>query len=117
MSLVPQDIIDVFFTAIDQGEEDIARKVIDDKSKYAVELLKGIEGIKSVRVDRIKNEDQNSFNVDVGVVYRDSYNEYRKNMMIFMNKRETGWKIDPRSMLALFDKEIWVEINHLTMIE
>ncbi len=111
LSLTPQDNINVFFTAVDQDEKDIVGKVIDDKSKYAVELLKGIKDIKSVRVDRIKNVGQNCFNVDVGVVYSDSDNEYRKNMMIFMNKRKTGWKIDPQSMLSLFDKEIWVEVN------
>jgi hypothetical protein len=110
VNLSPQDIIEVFFSAIDHGEVDITGKVIDDTSQYASVLLEGIGDINSVKVDRIENM-QNGFRADVRVVYKNSYKEFRKEIPISLLHREkSGWKIDPRSVTPLIDKECWVEI-------
>lgn len=75
-------------------------------------MLEGIENIKSARVDQITNKDQNSFNVDVRVVYKDSNREYRKKFLIIMIKRKNlGWKIDPQTLLSLIEKEVWDELR------
>lgn len=112
VSLSPQSIVNVFFSAVSQSEQDIAGKVIDNQSEYAALLLEGIKNIKSARVDRITNKDQNSFNVDVGVVYKDSDKEYKINLLISTIKiNDLHWKIDPRTLLPLIKKEVKDELR------
>lgn len=107
VSLPPQSIINVFFIAVDQYEEGIAGKAVDNQSKDAALLLEGIKDIKSIRLDNIINKDQNVFIVDVGVVYKNSNKEYRKKISINMLRRNNiGWKIDPQSLLPLLDKVV-----------
>ncbi|MCL5290813.1 MAG: hypothetical protein M1489_07310 [Firmicutes bacterium] len=72
VALAPQGIIYVFFSAVGQYEKGITGKAIDNQSKDAALLLEGIKNIKSIRLDGLTNKDQNSFAVDVGVVYKNS---------------------------------------------
>ncbi|MFZ5633112.1 MAG: hypothetical protein ACOY40_09730 [Bacillota bacterium] len=113
VSLPPRRVIDVFFTALDQGEASIAGKAVDAGSVYSALLPEGFLEINSVRVDKVvKGNDKNSFNVSVWVVYRGSDRECKKNMLITMiNIENKGWKIEPQSLLPLLNREAWVEIR------
>ncbi|WP_347490673.1 hypothetical protein ABDB91_05830 [Desulfoscipio sp. XC116] len=111
-SLGPQDIIEVFFAAVNQGETSLAKRLIDDDSQYATQLLKNLQDIEAARINSIENQGRNSFKVNVGVVYKNSDKEYIKNMTISMkNRKKSSWKVDPRTMLTLLDKEAWFEIR------
>ena len=107
LSLSPEEVIIVFFTAIDQGEIGIAQKTIDNNSKYATTLLKGIEDIKSIHLSNITNKDQNTFSLDISVSYGDLSRECRtKLQIILINRMNQGWKIDPQSMLPLLQLKL-----------
>ncbi|GBF33569.1 N-acetylmuramoyl-L-alanine amidase [Desulfocucumis palustris] len=109
-SLPPRSVVNVFFSAVAQNDGYIAGKAIDNQSEYAVSLLDGINDIKSARLCGIKDKNQNSFDVDVWLVYEGSDKEYRKKFSINMIKKQNlGWKIDPRTLLPLIEKDVWVE--------
>jgi len=111
-SLTPQGRVEVIFTAINQDEINIVKKLIDDKSNYANQLLVGLQDIESARLYSIENKEKNSFKVNAGVVYRDSYREYIKNLTISLkHKKNQPLKIERQTILPLLDKEVWLEIK------
>ena len=104
-TLTPEKTIEVFFTAVDQGEVNIAGKVVDADTEDAALLLKGISDIESVRVHRIDQLDRNSFTVCVGVVYQGSGEEYVMNLELKLSQiKNHGWTINSQTMLPLFEQ-------------
>lgn len=104
-TLTPEKTIEVFFTAVDQGEVNIAGEVVDADTEDAALLLKGVLDIESVRVHGIDQIDRNNFTVCVGVVYQGSSEEYVKNLELKLTQSKNhGWIINSQTMLPLLEQ-------------
>lgn len=111
-SLSPRVTIESFFAAVNQGEINVAEKLIDDDSKYETQLLVGLQDIESVRIYNLDTKEKNSFRITAGVVYKDSYKEYIKNLSISLrHKKNQPRQINPQTILPLLDKDVWLEIK------
>lgn len=111
--LVPEDIIKVFITAVDQHELNIAGRLLDSKSEVEP-LLKSLEIISNIKADKINNTEGNTFNVDIKVIYNDSNREFRKNLIIKTTEQKPYWKIDADSLMSLFDKNTWTALRQIS---
>lgn len=104
-TLTPQKTIEVFFAAVDQGEVNIAGKVVDVGTEDASLLLKGVLDIESVRIHGIEQIDGNSFTICVGVVYQGSCEEYVKTLDLKLRKSKNhAWTIESKTILPILVK-------------
>jgi hypothetical protein len=112
-ALSPDETIAVFFTAVDQHEFNIARKLIYSYTDVDP-LLKGIESIENIKADNIRNTSENSFTVNIRVVFNDSNREFRKNIVINTIAQKAYWQIDANSLNQLMDKKSWSSIQTIS---
>ena len=112
-TLGPEDIIAVFFIAIDQQELNIVSKLLNTEVNVKP-LLKNLEMIESIKIDKIKNIEGNTFSVDIRMVYKDTNREFRKNISINTTEKMPYWKIDANSIIPLFDKNTWVTLDQIS---
>jgi hypothetical protein len=108
--LNPQEIVAVFFTAIDQNDIKIVGKLMDSSDNIEPWLRK-LEGINSIKADRINTVEGKRFRVDLRVVYKDSKNEVRKKMVINMVEKKPYWKIEAQSLADLLDKNVQSQLQ------
>lgn len=98
--LPPGEIINVFFTAVDQGELDIAARLINGQSNISP-FLEEFKNIKYIKVYKVKEIKENVFSVDIYIVHKGSDRQFNKNLIISTIKSESGWKINADSLLGL----------------
>jgi hypothetical protein len=95
-----KQIIEVFVTAIDQGDINIAGKTIDSGKDISL-ILKKLGTIKGIRVNRIEKVKENIFRVDLYFIVSGSNKEIHKNMLLTTRRINSCWKIDPQSLEPL----------------
>lgn len=111
--LNPEQVIEVFLAAADQGDEAVAEKALAGPLLYNAVLLKGLEDIEQIRAGRIiKTEEPDLFEVSLALLYenkdRGNKGQVNKNIKVSMVYIENqGWKINPLSIIALLDREAW----------
>jgi len=111
--LSPSEIIAVFFTAVDQHELNIAGKLIN--SDVDIEpLLIGLDSIKNIKADNIKNVSGNIFNVNIRVIFNDSTREFRKEIVINTVGKEPFRQIEAKSISPLLDKGSWASFQQIS---
>lgn len=93
--LPPQEIIKVFVTAIDQNEINIVRKLIYYEGNLEP-LLKNLESIENIKINKITQAEGNTFKVDLRVVLKNSNQEFRKSVLVKMVHKKhwlvgSGW--------------------------
>lgn len=101
--LEPRQTIEVLLAAMDQGEINISGQLMDfDKNNSLLLLeLASIEKIRPYRIDNIKED---TFSVDVRVVFKGEDKEFSKKLKISAVKRDSGWKVVPDSLSSLLDR-------------
>jgi hypothetical protein len=97
-ALDQKQIIEVFVTAIDQGEINIAGKVIYSEKDVRPLLKELSSNIGYVRIGRIEKIKGNNFKVDLNLVLKDSKNEINKKVLVIMRRINDCWKIDLQSV-------------------
>ncbi len=101
--LEPRQAIEVLLAALDQGEINISGQLMDfDKNNSLLLLnLANIKKIGPYRIDSIKED---AFSVDLRVIFKDEDKEYSKKLNISTVKRDSGWKVSPKSLSSLLDR-------------
>lgn len=100
--LEPRQTIEVLLSALDQGEINISGQLIDFGKNNSL-LLLDLANIKKIRPYRIDSIKEDTFSVDVRVVFKDEDKEYSKMLKICTVKRDSGWKVLPDSISSLLD--------------
>lgn len=101
-TLTPKKTIEVFLAAVDQGELNIAARVLDADTKDAALLLDALLHIESIRVYRIEQMEQNSYKVCIGVVHQDSCEAHTINLELELSQNsDSAWIIKSRTLLPL----------------
>lgn len=112
-SLSPAEIIAVFFTAVDQHELNIARKLIDSNVEKE-SLLRDLDSIENIKADNIKNIGGNKFSANIRVVFNDSTREFRQDIVINTIQNEPYWQIEASSINPLLDKRSWASFQQIS---
>lgn len=102
-----EDIIAIFFTAINEHELNMAGKLIGNDIDVKPLLLE-LAAIADIKADEIRHIEGNKYSVEVRVVYKDSKRELRKNLIIFTANQEPYWRIEADSIIPLLDKNTGV---------
>ncbi|MDD3364970.1 MAG: hypothetical protein PHZ03_08325 [Syntrophomonas sp.] len=110
-----QEIVAVFFTAIDQNDIKIAAKLIDSTDNIEP-LLRKLETINSIKTDKINKAEGNRFRVDLRVVFKNSKDEIRKNIIINTVEKEVYWKIEAQSLTDLLDENVRTELQSTSIV-
>ncbi|MEN6460514.1 MAG: hypothetical protein ABFC94_03980 [Syntrophomonas sp.] len=97
-----QQVIEVFVTALDQGEMHIAGKMIDS-GKDVRPLLKVLSTIEYIRIGSIEKVKENSLSVELYLVFKNSKKEISRNLLVTTRRIKSCWKIDARSLEPLAD--------------
>ncbi len=105
--LSPQDIVKLFFTAVDQNELGIVGKLVYSDTDIG-SFLNSLANIKSIKVDRIESIAADRFSVDIRAVFDNSSKEFCKKMIISTVQKEY-WRVEAASILTAFDNDLWVE--------
>ncbi|PKM78210.1 MAG: hypothetical protein CVU90_02770 [Firmicutes bacterium HGW-Firmicutes-15] len=113
--LNPQEIVGVFITAIDQKDMKIAAKLIDSTDNIEP-LLRSLETIDNIKADKINKVEGNRFRVDLRLVFNNSKNEIRKNIVINTIEKEEYWKIEAQSLTDLLDQNVLTELQPTSVV-
>lgn len=98
LSLSPQETLQVFFMAVNQGDKKIATKLIASQGRACWGVLQKIE---TIRVISIAKQENNIYYLDLRVKYMDCAHETNRSIALQLSHRDSGWKIEPRGILAL----------------
>lgn len=118
-SLDSHKTVEMFIAALDQGQNDIIVEMMDYGKNNSLLLIK-LASIEKIKTARIYKVDENTFIVDVRIVFKDSSQEFYKSVQINTIKRECGWQIDPLSIMPLLDKKTFSEsckVKHYSAFE
>lgn len=104
-------IIRIFFTALDQGDRVISSRIICSR-QYKTEVMKNLDNIHSIQMLSLQNAGDNTYKVDVKLVFADASRPHRRQATITLYYpppnsvlKESYWQIDPASLLSLFEKQ------------
>ncbi|MEN6327879.1 MAG: hypothetical protein ABFD18_16940 [Syntrophomonas sp.] len=97
-----QQVIEVFVTAVEQGAMDIAGKTINS-GKDVRPLLKVLSTIEYIRIGGIEKVKENSFSVELYLVFKNSKKEISRNLLVTTRRIKSCWKIDAQSLEPLVD--------------
>lgn len=97
-TLSPPETIQVFFTAVNQGDKIICTEIIAAKDQACWKILKEIEYI---RITSMGKKDNHRYSLNLRVKYIDSRSETSQSIIIELSQKGSGWKIDPNALLAL----------------
>ncbi|MEA1959749.1 MAG: hypothetical protein U9N81_00380 [Bacillota bacterium] len=100
MAMGPQKTLEVLFTAINQGDHSIPRRIIH---RPDTALLSKIFTIHSVQVLNLQKVDEKKYFLDIRISYKDSPQILRKKATINMINSEGIWQIEKDSLLPLFE--------------
>lgn len=92
-SLSAEKTIEVFFTAINQGDKKVSTKIIASQDEICWEKLKDIEYLRVNAI--VKLNQDNNYQVKLSVKYTDAPGEINQNIIIRLNKKSSGWEIKP----------------------
>ncbi len=99
-SLPAIDTIDVFLAAVDQGEIIIAGKLLDTGSRNTL-LLLDLANIDDIKAYDITPLDDNTFQTNVRLIYKDSSTLYNKSLLIETTQRGKKFSIQSQSLIPL----------------
>ncbi len=97
------DTIDVFLAAVDQGEIIIAGKLLDVGGRNTL-LLLNLASIDDIKAYDISPVDDNTFQVNVRLIYKNSSASHNKNLLIGTILRDSRWMIDSQTLTSLFEE-------------
>ncbi|AEF95265.1 hypothetical protein Desca_2437 [Desulfotomaculum nigrificans CO-1-SRB] len=113
-SMTPEEVIEVFFTALDQQDAGLAIKTLHKPAESEQNLLKSlVSEISRIKVQRIRPEGgrPHTYWVYLTVMYRESSNVVEKKVEIQMvNGGEKGWRVDSHGLDTLLSRKATVEI-------
>lgn len=102
-ALNQKQIIEVFVAAVDQGEINIAEKVIYSKKNVRPMLKELTSNIGYVRIGSIEKIKENNYKVDLYFAFKDSNKQINKKVLINMRRINGCWKVDITSAKLLKD--------------
>ncbi len=97
------EAIDIFFTAVDQGATALAARLLDG-SPEAQLLLARSSQVQSVKIDSITEEENNSYEVKLRLVFAGEQKDHKKNLTLRMQNSAPPWIIATDSLEECFDK-------------
>ncbi len=100
-----EGIINLFFTAINQQEYNIAGRLIHADLDINPLLLQ-FEQISKVKVEKITALDDHNYNVLVRIVFTDSNHEIREELMVRIIGNQPPWSIAASSMIGLVEPDV-----------
>ncbi|QGT99362.1 hypothetical protein SYNTR_0769 [Candidatus Syntrophocurvum alkaliphilum] len=103
-TLTAKETVLLFFTAIDQKDEFMFKKLLDEKEQR-YHFLKDIEPLDSVKVNTIKEGEENFFVVDLRLKFKESNNIISRKLHIQTVRRGEQWKITEESTDLLICNE------------
>ncbi|RYD03872.1 hypothetical protein N752_17475 [Desulforamulus aquiferis] len=110
----PEEVIEVFFTAIDQQSVDLAIKTLDNPSNKEMDFLKLLDSeIERIKVQRIRQSGGNFSNylTYLTLRYRDDSKDVEKRIELRMNETpDEGWKLQGDGLEQLMDRKASVEV-------
>lgn len=99
-SLSAEKTMEVFFTALNQGDKTITTKIIASQDEVCWKQLQEIE---SVRINAIvKYDDKNNYRVNLRVKYKEAPGEINQKILIKLSQKASLWEIEPYSLTALY---------------
>jgi hypothetical protein len=97
------EAIDIFFTAVDQGATALAARLLDG-SPEAQLLLARSSQVQSVKIDSITEEENNSYEVKLRLVFAGEQKDHKKTLTLRMQNSAPPWIIATDSLEECFDK-------------
>lgn len=99
-SISCEKTMEIFFTALNQGDKTISTKIIASQDQACWKVLREIE---SIRVCSIaKHDDQNSeYLVSLRVKYKNAPAEISQKIIIKLSKEGSVWEIKPETLFEL----------------
>lgn len=97
------EAIDIFFTAVDQGATALAARLLDG-SPEAQLLLARSSQVQSVKIDSITEEENNSHEVKLRLVFAGEQKDHKKTLTLRMQNSAPPWIIATDSLEECFDK-------------
>jgi len=101
-SLNASQTVELLFIAIGQGDIETVSHLIDFGKGNSLVLLR-MEIVEKLRINRIVPLENDSFLVDVCVVYQGLTSEYNHHIQTHTVKTDSGWKINPECLTQLLD--------------
>lgn len=98
-TLTAEKTIEVFVTALHQGDKTIATRMITSRQETCWKILKDIEAVWINAV--VRNDQDQSWRLQLRVKYRTAPSAVNQTVMIKMHKTPAGWKIAPEALLDL----------------
>ena len=97
------EAIDIFFAAVDQGATALAARLLDG-SPAAQLLLARSSQVQSVNIDSITEEEDNSYQVKLRMVFTGEQKDHKKTLTLRMQNSAPPWIISTDSLEDCFDK-------------
>ncbi|MGE5458934.1 MAG: hypothetical protein ACM3NJ_00630 [Methanobacterium sp.] len=103
-TLSEEKSIEVFFIALNQGDEAICTKIIASRDKDCWRVLREIE---SIRINTMVRDDgMHTYRMNLQVKYKEAKEEINQTIDINLSKKDMGWKINPDALLSLHKIDI-----------
>lgn len=97
------EAIEIFFTAVDQGATALAARLLDDSPESQLLLARSCQ-IQTVRLDSIAEQEDNSYEVKLQLVFNGEQKEYKKTLNLRFQNPAPPWIIQTDSIQGCFDK-------------
>ena len=95
--LSPQQVIEVFFTALDQHETLLAAKLLAAEDEISI-LLPDLEAIETVKVEKIKKISDDKYTVETRTMFDDTNREVNNSLNIILVNNNGHWRIKANSL-------------------
>lgn len=97
------EAIDIFFTAIEQGAFALAARLLDDSPQSQLLLARSSQ-VQSVNLDSITEQEDNSYEVKLRLVFNGESREVKQTLTLRMQNSGLLWIIHTDTIEGCFDK-------------
>lgn len=106
-NMTPEEVIEVFFTALDQQDANLAIKTLYKPGEHEQNLLKSlVTEVSRIKVQRIRPEGDHVFWVYLTVIYRDAGAVEKKLEVQMVDWGENGWRVDSHGLTSLLNPKV-----------
>jgi len=116
----PEEVIEVFFTALDQHDVGLALKTLHEPNDLKKALLKSLVAeISRVQVQRICSEGRvpGTYRVYLTVRYREAGDVEKKIVLKLVDHKNNGWRVAAEGLDDLLNRKTSIEILNTRGIE
>lgn len=100
-SMSAEKTLEIFFTALNQGDKTISTKIIAAQDEACWKVLQEIENIRINSI--IRDDSNNNYQVNLRIKYKNVAGEISQKIIIKLFKKNASWQIDPDSLLMLHE--------------